>query len=159
MKKQDFIDRYGESRYLELRNQQREWQKNHKQEMNEKKRAYRKTHRNIINAEKKRYYEKHKDSVLLYNNLKKRQYRTIGLTDITQIENYLAAQADRFIGWNIHHRLETQTSDGVCRLISLSREELKAFGMYKDRPPDELIWMKASEHQKLHRSFKRGYPL
>ena len=144
MKKQEFIAKYGEARYLE---------------MNAKKRAYRKTHRQIINAEKKRYYEKHKDYVLMYNSLKKRLYRTVGLTDLTQIENYLFAQADNFRDWVIHHRFETHMSNGVRRHIPLTREELKALEMYKDRAPEELIWMKASEHQKLHRSFKRGYPL
>ncbi len=158
MKKQEFIDKYGESRYLEWKNQQKEWRVNHRQEINEKKSAYRKAHRWIVNAEKKRYYEKHKDNVLMYNSLKKRLYRTVGFTDLTQIENYLSAQADNFKGWVVHHRFETHTSDGVRRLIGLTREELIAFGMYRDRPPEELIWMKASEHMNLHFSFRRDTP-
>lgn len=158
MKKQEFIDKYGESRYLEWRNQQKEWRLNHKQEINAQKRKYRKAHRKMVNAERKRYYENHKDYVLMYNSLKKRKYRTIGSTDFTQIENYLFAKADNFKGWIIHHRLETHTSDGVCRLISLTREELSALGMYRDRLPEELIWLKESEHRKLHCSCKRGIP-
>ena len=158
MKKQEFIDKYGESRYLDWKTQQKKWRANHKQEVNERKRAYRKTHRCQVNAEKKRYYEKHKDYVLMYNSLKRRLYRTVGLTDLTQIENYLFAQADNFKGWVLHHRFETHTSDGVRRLIPLTREELNALGMYRDRTPDELTWMKASEHMRLHRSFKGDSP-
>lgn len=158
MKKQDFISKYGEFRYLEWKKQQKEWRMNHRHEENEKKRTYRKSHRKIINAEKRRYYEKHKAYVLTYNSLKKRMYRTIGNSDLTQIENYLSAKADNFKGWVIHHRLETHTSDGSLRLVSLTREELRALGMYKDRAPEELIWLRTSEHTKLHASCQRGIP-
>lgn len=159
MKKQEFINKYGEARYLELQKQQKEWRMNHIQEINEKRRNYRKTHRKIVNAEKRAYYKKHKEHVLTYNSLMRRKYRTVGSSDLTQIENYLSAKADNFNGWIVHHRLETHTSDGVLRLISLTKAELIALGMYRDRTPEELIWMRTSEHSKLHRSSKRGYPL
>lgn len=70
------------------------------------------------------------------------------------IENYQKAAADNFIGWCIHHRLQTWTSDGKRRLVDISAEELKALGMYYDRPPEELIFMTLAEHSSLHNKGK-----
>src|SRR5574344_578589 len=66
------------------------------------------------------------------------------------IENYEEAKADDFKGWCIHHRLETHNCDGERRLVDLSRAELKALGIYYNRPPEELIFMKSEEHKTLH---------
>lgn len=71
-------------------------------------------------------------------------------TEPEKIENYEKALADNFIGWNCHHRLETHTSDGERRLVDITMEELKALDMYYDRPSEELIFMKHSEHSNLH---------
>ena len=71
--------------------------------------------------------------------------------DISKIENYESAKKDNFKGWVIHHRLETHTSEGERRLVDISREELKALGMYYDRPPEELIFMITRDHLILHR--------
>ena len=71
------------------------------------------------------------------------------------IENFEKAKADNFVGWDCHHRLETHTSDGERRLVDITRDELKALGMYYNRPASELIFMKNSEHQFLH---KKGKP-
>lgn len=66
-------------------------------------------------------------------------------------EKYLKkAKADNFKGWHIHHRLETHTSNGNIRLISISKDELIALDMYYDRPANELIFMKSSDHISLH---------
>ena len=62
------------------------------------------------------------------------------------IENYEKAKADNFKGWNCHHR----------KGVELSREELKALGMYYDRPADELIFLKISEHTSLHMKGKHN---
>ena len=70
--------------------------------------------------------------------------------NIEEIENYAAAAADNFVGWDMHHRLETHNSDGLLRLVPLSREELKALGMYYDRPASELIFLKHRDHTRLH---------
>src|SRR5574344_424399 len=72
------------------------------------------------------------------------------------IENYEEAKADDFKGWCIHHRLETHNCDGERRLVDLSRAELKALGIYYNRPPEELIFMKSEEHKTLH---QKGKPL
>ena len=66
------------------------------------------------------------------------------------IENYEKALADNFKGWHCHHRLETHNSDGERRLVDISYNELKALGMYYNRPPEELIFLRKGEHSKLH---------
>lgn len=75
--------------------------------------------------------------------------------DIEKIENYELAKKDNFKDWVIHHRLELETSDGEKRLPQayLLSDELIALNMYFYRPPEELIFMKRSEHVKLHNSF------
>lgn len=76
--------------------------------------------------------------------------------DISRIENYELAKKDNFKGWACHHRLETHTSGGERRLVDISKEELKALGMYYHRPSEELIYLTKSEHQKLHRTGRPG---
>ena len=70
------------------------------------------------------------------------------------IENYEKAKADDFKNWDCHHRLETHNSDGERRLVDITKKELKALGMYYNRPSSELIFMKRGEHQFLHRKGK-----
>lgn len=72
--------------------------------------------------------------------------------DYGNIENYEKALADNFVGWHCHHRLETHNSDGERRLVDISQKELKALGMYYNRPAEELIFLPRSEHE----AFKKG---
>ena len=72
--------------------------------------------------------------------------------DYEKIENYEKALADNFKGWHCHHRLETHTSDGKRRDVDIPQKELKALGMYYNRPPEELIFLTISEHH----AFKKG---
>lgn len=67
------------------------------------------------------------------------------------IENYDEALIDNQI-WDCHHRLETHFSDGTPRPINsrLSSKELLTLGMYYNRPPEELIFIKHNEHTSLH---------
>lgn len=67
------------------------------------------------------------------------------------IENYQKALADNFKGWEVHHRLETHTSDGERRLVDISMEELKALGMYYNRPAAELIFLTRAEHNAFNK--------
>ena len=60
--------------------------------------------------------------------------------DYENIENYDKAKADNFKGWNCHHR----------KGVDIPKEELIALGMYWHRPADELIFLKISEHSRLH---------
>ena len=75
--------------------------------------------------------------------------------DYENIENYEKALADNFKGWDCHHRLETHNSDGERRLVDITQKELKALGMYYNRPASELIFIKHSEHQFLHHKGKK----
>lgn len=70
----------------------------------------------------------------------------------TEIENYDKALEDKFVNWQCHHRLETHFSDGTPRPLNaqLTFEELKALGMYYNRPAEELILMPMKEHRRLH---------
>lgn len=83
--------------------------------------------------------------------------------DPENIENYEKAKKDNFIGWEIHHRLETHNSDGERRIVDIIRKELIALNMYYDRPSEELVFLKAGEHTILHRKGKpawnKGVPM
>ena len=70
--------------------------------------------------------------------------------DYENIENYEKALADDFKCWVCHHRLETHTSDGERRLVDITRKELMALNMYRNRPAEELIFLTTSEHRYLH---------
>ena len=70
--------------------------------------------------------------------------------DYQYIENYEKAKADNFKGWDCHHRLETHISDGGRREVDITVAELKALGMYYNRPAKELIFLTKSEHRSLH---------
>ena len=74
--------------------------------------------------------------------------------DYKNIENYDKAAADDFKGWHCHHRLETHTSDGERRLVGIAAAELKALGMYYNRPASELIFLTIREHN----AFNKGRP-
>lgn len=74
--------------------------------------------------------------------------------DFTKIENYEKAVNDTTQTWVCHHRLETHNSDGERRLVDISMKELIALNMYYDRPPEELIFMTALEHKRLHNKGK-----
>ena len=78
-------------------------------------------------------------------------------SDIENVENFEKAKADNFVGWCIHHRLQTWTSDGKRREVDISAAELQALGMYCNRPASELIFLTESEHQILHTKGKQGY--
>lgn len=79
--------------------------------------------------------------------------------DITKIENYDKAIADDKT-WCIHHRLETHKykdrnrKEWVKRDEDVSKEMLQAFGLYYNRPAEELIFMTKREHSILHRKGK-----
>ena len=75
--------------------------------------------------------------------------------DYENIENYQKAKADNFKGWCCHHRLETHNSDVERREVDISRNELKALGMYYNRPPEELIFLTDEEHCRLHQKGKK----
>lgn len=156
------------------------YDKAHKEYSKEYSKMYRNTHRKQIAEYRKNYIESYKQ-YLKDNKEKikdtKRKYRASHKEEISkyfknyhrniernyclsgkeqEIENYNSAKAECFNGWQRHHRLETHTSDGEKRIIQLSREELIALDMYYNRPPEELIWLKCSDHTKIHKAKVEG---
>ena len=73
------------------------------------------------------------------------------------IENYDKALKDNFKGWEVHHRLETHNSDGKRREVDIGYKELKALGMYYNRPAEELIFLTTREHSVLHTKGKQAW--
>ena len=61
------------------------------------------------------------------------------------IENYDEAVNDKDNIWVCHHRREVQDGFRIWK-----KEELIKIGQYYDREPNELIFMKRSEHIPLH---------
>ena len=76
--------------------------------------------------------------------------------DYENIENYQLAKKDNFIGWECHHRLETHTPAGIRREVDIPQKELKALGMYYNRPSSELIFLTKSEHSSFNKGKKRS---
>lgn len=67
--------------------------------------------------------------------------------DISLIENYQAAIADKEKMWDIHHRREC---DEEGRTL-LTKKQLIEMNLYFNRPADELIFVTRSTHLKIHR--------
>jgi len=132
MTKKEFIEKYGEEAYKRHLERKREYDKEYMKQKREQ--------------HKEEYNEYYKQYMRKYN----RMFAYCIPEEIEQIENYEIAKKDNFNGWNIHHRLETHNSDGEKRLINLSKTELIALEVYYNRPANELIFLTASEHQKIH---------
>lgn len=63
--------------------------------------------------------------------------------DITKIENYELALADKNEVWHCHHRRELVPDRKTA-------VELIEMGLYFNRPPEELIFLTQEEHMRLH---------
>ena len=74
------------------------------------------------------------------------QSRKFCRDDISKIENYDLAIADKTQTWDLHHRLEL-TLDGD---FALTRADLKLHDMYYNRPYYELIFLTHAEHMRMH---------
>lgn len=68
--------------------------------------------------------------------------------DLSKIENYDKAINDKTQAWRMHHRAE------VLPCGNFSVNDLKKFGLYYNRPANELIFLSISEHMSLHSSNK-----
>lgn len=66
------------------------------------------------------------------------------------ILNYQNAINDGNNMWELHHILESHTSDGWLRPVFISRKELKALGMYYKRPSNEFILLTKKDHFNIH---------
>ena len=67
--------------------------------------------------------------------------------DISKIENYDKAIADTTQVWDCHHRLELIATGAV---VDSTKQDLKDWDIYYDRPADELIFLTHKEHTALH---------
>ena len=67
--------------------------------------------------------------------------------DFAEIENYELAEKDDFRGWVVHHRLELVKTGGV---VDATMQDLIDWGIYYNRPADELIFLTRAEHVSLH---------
>ena len=52
--------------------------------------------------------------------------------------------------YHLHHRKEIETLDDGTMVIR-SRKELIELGLYYNRPAEELIFLKHSDHQSIHK--------
>jgi hypothetical protein len=66
-------------------------------------------------------------------------------SNYSQIENYEKAVSDKTQTWHCHHRLELK-----CPVYKPKAKELMEYGLYYDRPPEELIFLTPQEHIYLH---------
>lgn len=96
----------------------------------------------IANKEKRKEYYKE------YNRNKYQMFAYVLPEEKEMIENYYEAQKDDFNGWEIHHRMELRATGAV---VNSSKQELINWGLYYNRPANELIFLKKEEHIKLHR--------
>ena len=69
--------------------------------------------------------------------------------DISLIENFDKAFADKEQIWDCHHRRELETP----------RKELIEIGQYYNRPASELIFLTHAKHSTLHKKGKKCKPL
>ena len=69
--------------------------------------------------------------------------------DISKIENYEKAIADKTQTWACHHRDEVKTLPSGIE-VKRSIEELIENGRYYHCPANELIFLTQSEHNRLH---------
>lgn len=68
--------------------------------------------------------------------------------DLSLIENYQEALSDQNETWECHHRQEV-VIDGTGIHIT-SQKELIEKGLYYNRPASELIFMRNSDHMRMH---------
>ena len=70
--------------------------------------------------------------------------------DVSLIENYHTAIADKEKMWDIHHRREC---DDEGRTL-FTKKQLIEMNLYYNRPADELIFVTRSTHWKIHREIR-----
>ena len=125
--------------------------------LNSVKRLGKTNRRYIMTQEERRIYnhdyyivnkEKRKDYYKEYNRNKYQMFAYVLPEEKEMIENYYEAQKDDFNGWEIHHRMELRSTGAV---VDSSKQELINWGLYYNRPANELIFLKKEEHVKLHR--------
>lgn len=67
---------------------------------------------------------------------------------LSKIQNYTRAIKDTTQTWDCHHRAE------ILPCGTYSRDQLKATGIYYNRPASELIFLTRSQHISLHNTVR-----
>lgn len=67
--------------------------------------------------------------------------------DVSNIENYEAAVNDKVNVWECHHKLELKATGAI---VNSTAQDLKDWGLYYNRPADELMFILCTEHHRLH---------
>lgn len=101
-------------------------------------------HKKVL-AERKQQREQEKlrkQSDPLYKlHSKIKAYYTKYCNDIINVTNFELAKIDKFEDWDLHH----------INGEKMSVAEMKKAGLYFNRPANEFIFLKHSEHRRLHR--------
>lgn len=98
------------------------------------------------------------------NDIKCQNHKNYCRDPISNIEGYDEALNDLDHKYVIHHRLETCKRNRKTGKFDIKRDPseyvdrdtLKAFGLYFNRPANELVYMRYDEHSRLHTS-GRGF--
>ena len=166
MKKNDYIEKYGLDAWEHHLEVSRQW--NNKNKERHKEATYKckankpEYYKNKSDSDNKKYAELKrqwaKDNSIRVNSKYrpdlKRKYK-VTLTGkfkkyccdaLCTIENYYEALNDNFKGWCIHHRLELHPDNS----IRFTGNALKNLGLYYNRPACELIFLRGSEHTRMH---------
>ena len=146
----DYIKKYKEEHAKEIKKGKKRYYLTHQEkikEYNESVKEHRKVYLKNYQTE---HREKHKETSRKWNNkhaTQKRSFNKFCKEDLSKIENYEDAMKDNLKNWHIHHKLET-------RGFGYSRKELIALELYYNRPASELIFLRNSDHRKVHSQFK-----
>ena len=131
---------------------------NNKEKLSKQHKDYYENNKEFVKSIHKEYNLKHEKEIKEWQRKYDRENKCFSIymkaNEVQLIENYSLAKDDDFIGWVIHHRLETHNSDGEMRDIEITPEELKALDMYFNRPAKELIFLKRGQHKSVHNSVK-----
>lgn len=127
---------------------------NNKERLSKQHKEYYENNKDFVKKIHNEYNQKHEKEIKDWQRKYDRANKCFSIymktNEIELIENYILAKKEDFIGWVIHHRLETHNSDGVLRDIEITPEELKALDMYYNRPANELIFLKRKQHRAIH---------
>lgn len=148
MTKAEYIERYGLERYEQLKVQSNARCK--ERYMSDP--VFRKSRNERNNARKKERYWNDPE-FRKFQSAQDRVYKQASYVEggrIDLIENYDIAMKDNLDGWDIHHKLEIH-DDYINSL-----KHMKLMNLYYNRPPAELIWLRNSDHKRLHAKSRRS---
>lgn len=79
--------------------------------------------------------------------INEKQVRKYCCEDVSKIENYAEAIADTTQTWDCHHKMELIKTGAV---VDVTTQDLIDWGIYYNRPADELMFVTRKEHSALH---------